>query len=332
MSFPMDASLGEEPRGDSSPQDSLQMFSTATDVLELLGRADAVTPAEIDLWAALVLGESPKMYVHCPRPPSPTATLALADSMKSELCDYGGEALAASACAKQVRLSCASLDEEVMTGLTDAYRDHLTQRGDEVVGMTRAAATHTEGLTLDRWRQAEEALELAAWMLGSLAVVDERRQGFIDPISGVYTRSFFEEALHNELVRHTRRASEVAVIVLQLRRSGAALTDVQPAPALLVFVARALKDTLRMSDVVARVESRQFAVLMPDTNPRAGLIAANRLGEALRDAHELDGWSIDIGISGVGLEVAGSEELLSQAEKAMRAAERRRTKHPFVYV
>lgn len=333
MNFPMDAtSLGEEPLGDARPQDRLETLSAATDVLQLLRRADEVTPPEIDLWAALVLGESARMYVHCPRPPSPTATLALADSMKTELCDYGGEALAAAACAEQVRLSCASLGDEVMTGLTDAYRDHLTQRGEQVIGLTRAAATNTRGLTLDRWREAEEALEVAAWMLGSLAVAEEGNRGLTDPIAGVYTRAFFEETLRNELVRHARRAAEVAVIVLQLRRSSRALVDVQPSPALLAFVGAAIKDALRLSDVVARVASRQFAVLMPDTNPRGGLIAANRLGETLRDTHDLDGWSIDIGVSGVGLEVAGSDELLNQAEKAMRAAERRRTKHPFVYV
>ncbi len=332
MSFPMDASLGAEPLGDARPQDRLEMLSAATDVLELLRRADAITPPEIDLWAALVVGENPTMYVHCPMPPSATATVALADSMRTELCDYGGEALGAVAHAEQVRLSCASLNEEVMTGLTDAYRDHLTQRGDQAVALTRAAATNARGLTLDRWREAEETLEVAAWMLGSLAVADARGQGIVDAISGVYTRSFFEEMLHNELVRHARRASEVAVILLQLRRSSPALAEVQPAPALLAFVAEVIKDALRLSDVVARVASRQFAVLMPETSPRGGLIAANRLGEALRDANELDGWSIDIGVSGVGLEVAGSHELLKQAEKAMRAAERRRTKHPFVYV
>ena len=126
--------------------------------------------------------------------------------------------------------------------------------------------------------------------------------------------------------------AELAVIVLQLRRSKPALADIQPSPSLLAFVAETIRQALRRCDLVARTNSRQFALMMPNTSPRAGLMAATRVGKTLRELEGLDGWSIDIGVSGVGVELSGADELLEQAETAMRAAERGRTEHPFVYV
>jgi len=199
------------------------------------------------------------------------------------------------------------------------------------VALSRAGATRSKGLTLDRWRRADEALEIIAWMLGSLVNEDERAGSVIDPISGAYTQAFFEEVLSNELARHTRHAAELAVIMVQLRCSSPPLADQLPSPALLALIAKVLSDTLRTSDLVARIGSRRFGVMMSSTNPREGLMAANRLGETLRDLEKLKGWSIDIGISGVGLEMANPEELLAQAEHAMRAAEQRRAQHPYVY-
>ena len=332
MSFPMDASLGAEALLGSSAEDSLETLSAATDVLDLLRRADAITPPEIDLWAALVVGEAPELFVHGPRPPSPTMLLALAESMGAEARPQGQAPPEVTAAAGQARLSCACLHDEVLTGLSDVHRDHLTRRGQTVAAVSRAGATSTKGLTLNRWRQAEEALEITAWVLGTLADPDPGQVGLIDPITGVYSRAFFGETLSNELARQMRAAAELAVIVLQLRRSKPALADIQPSPSLLAFVAETIRQALRRCDLVARTNSRQFALMMPNTSPRAGLMAATRVGKTLRELGELDGWSIDIGVSGLGVELSGADELLEQAETAMRAAERGRTEHPFVYV
>jgi len=328
----MDAGPGDGLPCDSSPGDGLEKLAAATDVPDLLRKADEITPQEIDLWAALVLGERPEVCVHCTRPPSPTVAMAVAESMMAELCEYEGGGTQATLRADQVRLSCAMVGDSVVTRLTDVYRDHLTQRDDKIVALSRAGATDTAGLTLGRWRQAEEALEVIAWMLGSLVAHEGPPKALTDPLSGAYTRGFFEEVLNNELVRNLRRAAELAVIMLQLRRSSPALADVQPSPALLAFVGARIRQALRVADISARLSLRRFAVLLPDTSPREGLIAANRLGAALRRSPELNGWSIDIGITGVGVEIAGPGELLGQAEAAMRAAERKSTAHPFVYM
>lgn len=332
MSFPLNASWEGEVVEGSCVEDGFDRLSTATDVLELLRRADAITPTEIDLWAALVVGEEPELFVHSPRPPSAAMMLGLAESMAAELRVHGGDAPELDAVADQARLSCLHLQGEVLTGLSEVYRDHLTQRGQRVTALSRAATTSSRALTPERCRHADEALEVVAWMLGSLARRERLRDSVTDPLSGAYTRAFFEEVLDKELRRHARHAAELAVILLQLRRSSPAQAQELPPPRLLALVADVMMRELRSSDLVARLDARRLIAMMPATNPREGLIGASRLGEMLREGKELEGWSIDIGISGVGLETAGAIELLDQAEQAMRAAERRRADHPFVYV
>lgn len=316
-------------------EDVLERLARATDVLDLLRRTDEVTPPEIDLWSALILGTpeggSARLYVHSPAPLTPALALALADSMHDELV----------ACSASVRgrceirhagMSCADLGSAVMNRFCDAFHDQLTRRGSQVVGVTRAAASVPDGLTLQRWREADAALEVAAWMLGALTDESRPAGGVLDPISGQYSREFFEHTLHKELARHERAASELSVVLLQLRRSAKMMVDERPSPLLLATTAGLMRHELREADIIARLDCRRLAALLPCTSPRNGLIAASRLGEALQDSAELEGWSIDIGVSGVGMETVGASELLDQATHAMLSASRGAAGYPFVYV
>ncbi|MGC9320176.1 MAG: diguanylate cyclase domain-containing protein, partial [Armatimonadota bacterium] len=295
----------------------IERLAGAADVLELLRRADALAPPEIDMWGALVLGESPELFVHCPRPVIPPLALAVAESMVEQISADAGAPVELSEAVQAASISCADMSAEVLSDLSAAYRDHLTRRGPDVVAVVRAAATHTGGLTLDRWRRADEVLEVAGWLLASFADGQAPEPGIVDPISGAYTRRFFEEALRKELARHQRQTSELSVILLQLRRSPAMMADQQPPPAVLAATAELMVEKLREADIIARLDSRRIAAMLPCTSPRNGLIAASRLGEALQASEALEGWSIDVGISGLGIETACAEELIDQATHAM---------------
>ncbi|HUS80676.1 MAG TPA: diguanylate cyclase [Armatimonadota bacterium] len=310
----------------------LDRLAAATDVLDLLQRADATTPAEIDTWAALVVGERPRLYLHAPRQPSAAMAMALAESMVGELEVCTGRSCQTEGLWRRAQLSCLRLNEEMLHGLAPASRDHVTQRGETVVGLTRAAATDDRALTIDRWRRADEALEVIAWMLGTLSAGPGQRRDVADPITGACTREFFEAMLNHELNRQARMPSELSLALLQFRRSDPVLTDQPVPPAVLAAAADVMMSTLRRSDVVARLDGRRLAAMLPATSPRQGLMAATRLGEALRDRGELDGWSVDIGVSGLGIETADACELMQQAGHAMKAAEQGRAETPFVYV
>ena len=169
-------------------------------------------------------------------------------------------------------------------------------------------------------------------MLGTLTDDQCEASGLKDPISGQYSREFFEQVLHNELARHERATSELSVILLQLRRSVQMMADERPSPRVLALTGGLMRHELREADIIARLDGRRLAALLPCTSPRNGLIAASRLGEALADAEELEGWSIDIGVSGMGMETLGASELLDQATHAMLAASKGASNYPFVYV
>lgn len=335
MSHPMRKPLEDDLFSPQAADDVLDRLAKATDVLDLLRQADQVSPPEIDLWSALILGTpedgSASLYVHSPGPITPALAIALAESMHNELkhCCDSAPALCE---VRQAGMSCGDLGSEVMTGFCDAFHDRLTRHGSRAVGVTRAAATVTNGLTLQRWREADAALEVAAWMLGALT--DEQREpvGIRDPISGQYSREFFEHTLHNELARHQRVASELSVVLLQLRRSAKMIADERPSPLLLSTTGGLMRHELRDADIIARLDCRRLAALLPCTSPRNGLIAASRLGEALQDDENLEGWSIDIGVSGMGMETVGASELLDQATHAMLSARKGSSGYPFVYV
>lgn len=336
MSHPMRKPREEDLFGPEAADDTLDRLARATDVLDLLRRADQVTPPEIDLWSALILGSTEeggaRLYVHSAAPITPALALAVGESMHDELAACCGSA-PEFVSIRQAGMSCADLSARVIGHFCDAFHDQVTSRGSETVGITRAGASSADGLTLQRWREADRALEVAAWLLATLT--DDAREedaGVRDPVTGQYSRAFFEHTLHNELARHQRAASELSVILLQLRRSSAMLSDERPSPGLLAATGAVMRRELREADVIARLDCRQLAALLPCTNPRNGLIAASRLGEALQDAEQLEGWSIDIGISGMGMETAEAGELLEQATHAMLSAGRGSSRHPHVYV
>lgn len=325
------------PFGEIMPEDvpsgsALDMLAAATGVLDLLRRADEITPAEIDLWAALVVGERPRLYVHAPRQPAPALALALAESMVDELRICTAQACPTVMAQGQAQTSCLQLEAAMLHDMCEAWRDHVTERGEAVVGLSRAGATDARGLTMDRWRRTDEVLEVAAWMLGALTDDVPPAPGVTDPITGAHTRAFFETVLEHELHRQARVVSELSVVLLQLRHSSPVLADRPVPPPVLAAAARVMRGTLRRSDVVARLDGRRLGAMLPGTSPRSGLMAATRLGEALRDCNDLDGWSVDVGVSGVGVDVAEGHELIAQARHAMLAAAQGRAETPFVHL
>jgi diguanylate cyclase (GGDEF)-like protein len=335
MSHPAKQPWEEDLFSPQQAEDVLERLAQATDVLDLLRRTDEVTPPEIDLWSALILGTSEdstaRLYVHSPAPLTAAHALALAESMYEELTSYCDSVPELSE-VRQAGMSCCDLASEVMSHFSDAFHDQLTQRDSTPVGVTRAAASVTDGLTLQRWREADSALEVAAWMLGALTDDEREKGGVRDPITGRYSREFFQHALHNELARHQRTAMELSVILLQLRRSNKMMADEAPSPMVLTKTGGVMEHELREADIIARLDPRRLVALLPCTSPRNGLIAASRLGEALQDCDGLEGWSIDIGVSGMGMETVGASELLDQAAHAMESASKGSSGYPFVYV
>lgn len=148
-----------------------------------------------------------------------------------------------------------------------------------------------------------------------------------DQLTGVYNRRRFEEEIKHELARAGRFHSAGAVLTIDLDNfkstndaAGHAAGD-----AVLVTVARVLKQRLRSSDVVARLGGDEFAVLLSGVDAHESRQAAEELLDAIHGCRPIFGGkpfriTASIGVAAFDSDDATANELLINAELAMYAA------------
>lgn len=166
--------------------------------------------------------------------------------------------------------------------------------------------------------QAQEKLDLLAWR---------------DPLTGLANRALFIKQLQQAMVSAKREGRSAAVLLLDIDR----FKDINEARGLatgdelLKTVAKRFTHTLHMDDLLARLDSDEFAVLLPrmvssrENAAREALTVADKLRRVLREVIEVGGERIhveaSIGIATLpdpGSETA--EEVLRQADMAMARA------------
>ena len=148
-----------------------------------------------------------------------------------------------------------------------------------------------------------------------------------DALTGLPNRTLLRQKIDELLVRRRRTAEQVAVLVLGLDNFksvndtlGHGIGD-----KLLRGVAKRLRSTLREDDIVARLNSDEFAIIQSGvTRPEDAVLLARRLLEAIGDPYLLDGHTVVIGAS-IGIAVSPgdgeeSEKLLKNADMALSRA------------
>jgi diguanylate cyclase len=159
-----------------------------------------------------------------------------------------------------------------------------------------------------------------------------------DPLTGLFNRRRFEEALRHQLAYTRRYGKGGALLMIDLDRFkqindllGHAVGDQA-----LRHVAAVLSDNLRASDtlardtepstVVARLGGDEFVALLPEADEAGAAAAAERLSEALRAAPlEVGGRDVELQVS-IGVAIFDEhglpeeEELLAAADRAMYLA------------
>jgi len=152
-----------------------------------------------------------------------------------------------------------------------------------------------------------------------------------DDLTGLPNRNLLHQQM-DDLLLHTRRSAEkVAVLVLGLDNFKA-INDTLGhgiGDELLRGVAKRLRSTLREEDVLARLNSDEFAIVQSGVSrPEDAVLLARRLLEMIGDPYLLDGHSVMIGAS-IGIAMSPgdgdeSEKLLKNADMALS-----RTKNDF---
>ena len=148
-----------------------------------------------------------------------------------------------------------------------------------------------------------------------------------DGLTGLPNRNLLRQQM-DDLLLHTRRSAEkVAVLVLGLDNFKAVNDTLGHGigDKLLRGVAKRLRSTLRDEDVLARLNSDEFAIVQSGvTRPEDAVLLARRLLEAIGDPYLLDGHSVVIGASiGIAMSPGDGDEsdrLLKNADMALSRA------------
>src|SRR6266404_3642668 len=148
-----------------------------------------------------------------------------------------------------------------------------------------------------------------------------------DDLTGLPNRNLLRQQM-DDILLHTRRGAEkAAVLVLGLDNFKAVNDSLGHGigDKLLRGVAKRLRSTLREEDILARLNSDEFAIVQSGvTRPEDAVLLARRLLEAIGDPYLLDGHSVVIGAS-IGIAVSPgdgeeSEKLLKNADMALSRA------------
>ncbi|HEV8264961.1 MAG TPA: GGDEF domain-containing protein [Gemmatimonadales bacterium] len=154
-----------------------------------------------------------------------------------------------------------------------AIEAHLRELGSRLgrnVGLSVAALDYLSNISRDVVAPAIVEREV-------LAVLEHR--SVTDPLTGLFNRYHLEATLKQELARCSRSGARLSLLLLDVDQLKA-VNDRwghQAGDRLLRHVAAAIRASLRQADIATRYGGDEFAVILPDTDARAGRLVAERI-------------------------------------------------------
>ena len=200
--------------------------------------------------------------------------------------------------------------------LATALRDAAARQG-----------KHTEELEAEVARRTAELASANA----ELSLMNARLQqlAITDPLTGLFNRRALEQALEQEVTRQKRSRRPFSLMMIDVDHfkmlndaHGHATGDV-----VLKGIADAIQQTLRASDIVARVGGEEFVVLLLDTELPHADTAADKVRLSVRE-QTFDGGStqpggrvtVSVGVASWPRHGDTAEAVLAAADKALYAA------------
>lgn len=153
-----------------------------------------------------------------------------------------------------------------------------------------------------------------------------KNQAVTDSLTGLYNRRYFEEFLDKEVIRAERMKQPFTLVALDLDylkqindKYGHSYGDLA-----IKTVAEVLQKNARSIDVAARIGGEEFNVLLPGIDSKGGLIAAERIRNAIADCtlEKIGQITASIGVATYYEHSNKIEELLEIADQAMYNAKR----------
>jgi diguanylate cyclase (GGDEF)-like protein/putative nucleotidyltransferase with HDIG domain len=180
----------------------------------------------------------------------------------------------------------------------------------------------------------DEGVRLLRLLVDQMAVAvqnardyrDKLEQAIRDPLTGLYNRRFFFEALDKEVGRHERYGSSASLVIFDVDdfkqindRHGHAAGD-----EVLRKIARIGQGLLRPADSFARIGGEEFALLLPETLQLDALLVAERLRTAVGRSTMLPDRRVTLsgGVSSCPQDAVSREDLEKKADAALYWAKR----------
>ena len=151
-----------------------------------------------------------------------------------------------------------------------------------------------------------------------------------DPLTGLYNRAYFHEALGVEFRRAQRYKHPMTLVLLDLDHFKQVNDNLghTAGDQALREVSLRLRQTARSTDVVARHGGEEFAMILPETDLEHGLIAAERFRAAV-DGATVEGarggrrsLTISIGVGCFPVHASSMSELMELTDAALYMAKR----------
>ena len=200
---------------------------------------------------------------------------------------------------------------------------------DRLVGVVRALKVGTHAYTDDHFRFAQTlALQAALAIAAAEAHAEVRRLSVTDELTGAYNVRHAMQRLREEMEFARRHDDTVSLLVID----GDAMKTVNDqyghaeGNRVLVEITRAMRGSLRISDVLGRFGGDEFIVVLPRTNSRDALITAERMRLAVAGRDFRNSWgepihtSVSVGIATYPQNGMTADDLFRAADRALYAA------------
>ncbi|MBD3165925.1 diguanylate cyclase, partial [bacterium] len=162
----------------------------------------------------------------------------------------------------------------------------------------------------------------------------------MDPLTNISNRRFFARQIQTELSRARRYGHSLALIMIDIDNfkhyndNHGHLQGDQ----LLKMFANVLRASVRAEDIVSRYGGEEFAVVLPETDAKAGRIVAEKIRTSVYETdfpfgeqQPLGRLTISLGVSDDSYHVKSSQDLINHADQALYRAKEEGRNRTVVY-
>lgn len=153
---------------------------------------------------------------------------------------------------------------------------------------------------------------------------------WLDPLTGIFNRRYFENQLSKELQRASRYEHTLSILFIDIDQFKKINDEFghQVGDHVLEQLSEILERSVRSVDVVARYGGDEFIILLPETKKNYALKTADRILKHIKnhdffaDDLKVKDLNISIGIAGFPEDAGGTYELIKKADGALYEAKR----------